>query len=168
MRGGSSSYNRMLYHKLEKMIEFKNNHFAVIHSIQLSTSSWDIMMNGRSLMRNRICIKSQKYISTDFLLKSRGKMVTLQWRKLTQSTSTVVKVYTTSNGTAWHQGSPHQMHVKDTAFLTHHTCCQWLTSTKTWGNNKLQMICILFKRQCRKRQWKPEKLSRIKETKETW
>lgn len=92
MRGGSSSYNRMLYHKLERMIEFKNNHFAVIRSIQLSTSSWDVMMIGRSLMRNRIYIKSQKYISTDFLLKSRGKMVTLQWRKLTQSTSTIVKV----------------------------------------------------------------------------
>ena len=82
------------------MIEFKNNHFAAIHSIQLSTSSWDAITIGRSLMRNRIFIKSQKYIPTDFLVKSKGKMVTFQWRKLTQSTSTVVKVYATSNGTA--------------------------------------------------------------------
>lgn len=138
MTGGSSSYNRMLYHKLERMIKFKNNH------LQSSTSSWDAIMIGRSLMRNRIFIKSQKHLSTDFLLKSRGKMVTFQWRKLTQSTSTVVKVYTTSYGTAWHQVSPDGMHMKDTAFLTHHTCYQWLTGTETWGNKK--MFYILFKR----------------------
>lgn len=134
--------------------------------MQSSTSLWDAIMTGRSLMRNRIFIKSQKYLSTDFLLKSRGKMVTFQWRKMTQSTSPVVKVYTTSYGTAWHQVSPDGMHMKDTAFLTHHTCCQWLTGTE---HEEIRKWSSFFsKGQCHKRQWKPEKLCRLKETKEIW
>lgn len=156
----------MLYHKLERMIEFKNNHFAAIHSIQLSTSSWDAITIGRSLMRNRIFIKSQKYIPTDFLVKSKGKMVTFQWRKLTQSTSTVVKVYATSNGTAWRQVSPDAgktQHFLHTIPGAH----GWLAQ-KHGEIRHSKWSSFFLKGQCHKRQWKPKKLSRLKETKETW
>lgn len=89
-----------------------------------------------------------KYLSTDFLLISRGKMVTFQWRNLTQSTSTMIKVNITNSGTARHPVSPDGTHKE--AHSIFYTPPR-LPIDKRHGNmrkyqtNSKQLVCTLFK-----------------------